>query len=98
MLGEEQQTRGGNEKGLVCQDHWEEGVRKDDPFEYFLPTGFWSTFWVSEAVMAVETSQNKESFEEGKNGRREGVGLAIHQRRANRESITIEKRERERVI
>ena len=48
--------------------------------------------------MAVETSHNKESFEEGKNGRREGVGSAIHRRRANRESITIEKRERERVI
>ena len=44
--------------------------------------------------MAVETSHNKESFEEGKNGRREGVGSAIRQRRAKSGSITIEKRAR----
>ena len=49
-----------------------EEVRRDDPIEYFLPTGVGSTFWVPEGVMAMEVSQNEEISGGGKDGRRKG--------------------------
>ena len=45
--------------------------------------------------MAVEVPQNEEISGEGKNGGRKEVGSAIRGRRANKESVNIQKRERE---
>ena len=60
----------------------EEEVRRDDPIQYFLPTGV----GVLEGVMAIEGPQNKEI-----SGGRKGVGSAIR-RRTNMGSIDIKKR------
>ena len=49
-------------------------------------------------MMAVEVPHNKEIFGGGKNGERKEVGSAIRRRRANRETINIEKREQEGVV
>ena len=49
-----------------------EKVRGDDPFEYFLPTGVGSTFWVLEGVMTIEVSQNKEICGGGKEQEKTG--------------------------
>ena len=66
-----------------------EEVRRNDSIEYFLPTGVRSAFWAPEGVMIVTVPQNGEISENGKNGRRKGVGSAISRRRANRGSINI---------
>ena len=62
-------------------------VRKDDPIEYFLPTGFGTTFRVPEGVMAIDVSQNKEISVGVKDGERKGIGSAICRRRAHSWSI-----------
>ena len=49
-------------------------------------------------MMALEVSLNKEIFGGGKNVERKGVVSAIHQRRANRGSINIEKIEQGGVV
>ena len=41
--------------------------------------------------MAIEIPKNKEIYGGEKNGGRKGVGSAIRQRRANRQSINIKK-------
>ena len=48
--------------------------------------------------MAIEVPQNEEIFGRGKNGRRKGVGSAIHQRRAKMEKINIREREQGEVV
>ena len=50
---------------------------RDDPVEYFLPSGVVSASRVPEGVMAIEVPQNEEISGGGKNGGREGIGSAI---------------------
>ena len=49
-----------------------------------------------EGVMEIEVPQNEEISGGGKNGWRKEVSYAIRRRRANRGSVNIKKRERER--
>ena len=44
-----------------------EEVRREDPVEYFLPSGVGSTSSVPEGVMAIEVPQNEEISGGGKN-------------------------------
>ena len=46
-----------------------EEVRRDDPVEYFLPTGVGSTSGVQEGVMAIHVLQNEEISGEGREKR-----------------------------
>ena len=62
-------------EGWVCQGHWGEEIRGDDPVEYFLPTGVGSTSWVPKRVMAIEVPQNEEISGGGKNEGRKGLGV-----------------------
>ena len=48
--------------------------------------------------MAIEVPQNEKISGGGKNGGRKGVGSAIWQRRASRESINIKKWERGGIV
>ena len=80
-------TSGAMEKSRYVRVIEGEEVRKDDPVEYFLPTGVGSTSGVPEGVMAIEIPQN----EEISGGERKGVGSVISRRRANRRSVHIKK-------
>ena len=68
-----------------------EEVRRDDPVEYFLPTGVGRTSGVPERVMAIEVPQNEEISGGGKNGGRKEVGSAIRWGGANRGGVHIKK-------
>ena len=68
-------------------------VQRDYPIKYFLPMWVRSTVKVPEETMEILVSQNEEISGGGKKEEGEGVS-SVCQRRANRGSISIKKRER----
>ena len=61
-------ARGAMEKSKNIEVIKGKEVRRDDLIKYFLPTGFRSTFWVPEDMMAIDTLQSEEISGRRKSG------------------------------